>query len=95
MNKLVNKDVNPVFPELSVSDAKNNFLDRLRHTEMFVETYCDGDPALIRKRRKILEDGKHLLDDANDRSICQRLIQLFNARLATIPHERFLRKHIR
>jgi hypothetical protein len=56
------------------------------------------DIDLIRKYRNRLSHDKHLLDEPEDRSLCAKLISIFNielrARAATSTHERYLAKRL-
>jgi len=98
-SNVVNKEVQPRFPEVDECEAKRKFLERLKVTDQFSEIFCNGDEDLVRKRRRILENGQHLLDESADRKLCKKLIKLFSielhARAATRPHERFLAKRLR
>lgn len=95
---VANKEVTPKFPTVDEHIRKLKFLDRLRVTDMFAETFANGEVELIRKRRQQLEDGFHLLDEPENRALCKKLIKFFNrelnARAATRTHEKYLSERL-
>jgi hypothetical protein len=94
MNNVVDKEVAPQFPEVERHNERVRFLNHMKTTERFLEVFLEGTSEEIRKKRKQLEDGRHLLDCPETLSRCDKLIRAFTARLATIPTERYLRMNL-
>ena len=98
MNNVVNKEVQPRISRINLAQGKARVITLLNASDTLAERIVDHDPELIRKYRDRLSHGKHMLDKPEHRSLCVKLIKLFNielrARAAEAPHERYLKKKL-
>lgn len=76
-------------------ERKIRFLRRIALIERFLDIFMDGSPEEIRAKRDELRAGFPMLEDADTQERCRELIRAFQARLYTIPHERFLARALR
>ena len=98
MNNVVNKEVQPRKNRIDLSKGKARMRTILTASDNMATNLDSHDTKLIRKYRNRLAHDRHLLDEPSDRSLCSKLIRLFNieirARDATAPTERHLQKEL-
>lgn len=85
----------PRFDAVDQHIEKIRFLRRVRFIECCLEFFLDSDADDLRRKRDELQEGLRMLDDRNSIQRTEALIRAFQARLYTIPHERYLQRALR
>lgn len=82
-------------PEIAEHVARVDFLKTLRLIDRFQEILLEGTAEELRAKVATLQAGRPLLQESDTISVCDHLIGAFKARLAALPHEMYLRRHLR
>lgn len=93
-SNVVNKDVQPREKRLNLTEGKARIRTLLAASDVMIYNIDNSDVRLIRNYRNRLLQNRHMLDSPDDRSLCRKILRIFNlelrAREARAPHERFL-----